>query len=1327
MPSVIEIRITASNAQAIAALKQVANEAERSGSKVKNAGSGGFSGLISSGDGFISTLGRIGLAAQGLTVIFKTVYETAKTAFGPGIDFDRQIETAQLGISGIIMSMTKLNGHEVGLGDAMKIANDAVSQLQEKSAKIGLPLKDMVSAFQSIVGPGLQAKMSMDQIVQFTVTGTKAVKSMMSPMANEMQIVQELRSMVSGNIDQNSQVARALGITNEQVNQAKQSAGGLFQYLQERLNGFSAIAEVYPTTLNGIIEKFASMFQQASGNSVKPFISDFKEGLSAITKSLFTVNEATKEINFNPAITSVIKSIEDGVNNLRDYITRIGPTITDVKTAVINVYEAIKPLLLSIADLFDKCAPPVVKLIDTIARLINDSAPALQAIMKALAYVISLVADNIETLISKLAAVALAFATVEAAVIAVKGALWALGKITVFAEMIEMAYGAAKAIKSIEGAVTLLGVAFQKLSTKNIVLTLLSVAGVIWGDKLIAWAEQMAGADSAISKPAKSMADLQREQDTNTLPPINTTQGNGILEPKQLPSTYDKDSKQVDIALEAEKGRLAQVVKNLNEQISEINAKTQAGLQLTLEDQAKIAAINLQIEQEKLNSNQVEQNIVSGLYSSDTDGSHKDDINKKLSTLKIAADSLQPDIDKAQKAFDQLGEVIGQFGSIAAGTAQGVQSFGEQIINIGKEQLGLEYHMGGDGVSSTDCGKFTLDTFKKMGINLVDRMANDQYDQYNAAGAIKNDLSQAKPGDLLFFYYPGDGQDYSPGETRVGHVGIYAGDNQMLHASSSRHQVSLTGIDTDHLVGIGDTSKLIGKDTAAQGSSASNTYATIAKDWKKQLESGMEGVTEAKAKALKFAADMLDKAAEVESDYQGLIGDTTAKAYLDIDTKYAKLRQQFAAGGAPMKDILDKIDKMEVIEKNRADFSQTQKDIETANTELGFRESEFLNIIASGAENASQVLMEYSAAYLKSMQVSIEKLKDELKKAEDSATGDKETAIKIRAELAKIPAALNAFLEKTISQTNEKIQNQIDAINADPTKTNLVKNYETDLLTKQQHRENADTYNTQANLIESDKKKWNDEHKDMDADLIIRQLRAKARLEELQGQVTTLMQDVEKAGRQGLENGLLNFFEEGYKSCHKLIDAVKDLASSVLSEMNKVFAQDLTRRLMQKFYPKPPGAKDGGSLEKYADGGSMDSGQVKGPGTGTSDSILAYLGNFRKFVRIANGEYVIKEKAVNKFGTKFFDKLNSGLIPDEFLQVKAKFAAGGSTSGKIFAGAKDLAASLPGNGDVSVPLRIINVSDPNAVPKYMQSRDGEKVFLNVVEKNSEVIKRLIRR
>lgn len=69
-------------------------------------------------------------------------------------------------------------------------------------------------------------------------------------------------------------------------------------------------------------------------------------------------------------------------------------------------------------------------------------------------------------------------------------------------------------------------------------------------------------------------------------------------------------------------------------------------------------------------------------------------------------------------------------------------------------------------------------------------------------------------------------------------------------------------------------------------------------------------------------------------------------------------------------------------------------------------------------------------------------------------------------------------------------------------------------------------------------------------------------------------------------------------------------------------------------------------------------GQVRGPGTGTSDSIMA---------RLSNGEYVIKAAAVRRLGSGYLDMLNNGMHVPRFADgglVNAAMSAPGVTPGR---------------------------------------------------------------
>jgi len=101
--------------------------------------------------------------------------------------------------------------------------------------------------------------------------------------------------------------------------------------------------------------------------------------------------------------------------------------------------------------------------------------------------------------------------------------------------------------------------------------------------------------------------------------------------------------------------------------------------------------------------------------------------------------------------------------------------------------------------------------------------------------------------------------------------------------------------------------------------------------------------------------------------------------------------------------------------------------------------------------------------------------------------------------------------------------------------------------------------------------------------------------------------------------------------------------------------------------------------------GLASGGSISGPGTSKSDSIPAML---------SNGEYVINADAVNKFGTRFFDRLNFGMVP--------AFADGGIVTGPslsdISINPRNIGNLFNGNGKtggIKVDQTINNYGDYN--------------------------------
>ena len=97
---------------------------------------------------------------------------------------------------------------------------------------------------------------------------------------------------------------------------------------------------------------------------------------------------------------------------------------------------------------------------------------------------------------------------------------------------------------------------------------------------------------------------------------------------------------------------------------------------------------------------------------------------------------------------------------------------GQAIADFALQFVGYPYVYGGSSPSGFDCSGFTSYVYKQFGYS-INRTASTQLDNGYAVS-----MSELQPGDLVMF---------KKGSTskRATHVGLYIGNNQFVHASTS--------------------------------------------------------------------------------------------------------------------------------------------------------------------------------------------------------------------------------------------------------------------------------------------------------------------------------------------------------------------------------------------------------------------------------------------------------------------------------------------------------------------------------------------------------------
>ncbi|NLB20003.1 MAG: hypothetical protein GX829_04025, partial [Clostridium sp.] len=201
--------------------------------------------------------------------------------------------------------------------------------------------------------------------------------------------------------------------------------------------------------------------------------------------------------------------------------------------------------------------------------------------------------------------------------------------------------------------------------------------------------------------------------------------------------------------------------------------------------EADVKLVELQEEEKKIEEDLSGKELslmASGKAIVNNSNSSDSDLESAITELRnvrkqIITDSADTEVvDLIEKAKSILNERASsrQSSGMSSGTASASSS---SIVNKAYQYLGVPYVWGGTSPGGFDCSGFIQYVYRAQGINLP-RTSGGQ-----ASSGSYVSISNAQPGDIVYF-----------GQSRVTHVGIYIGNNRMIHSPSPGKSVMITNM-----------------------------------------------------------------------------------------------------------------------------------------------------------------------------------------------------------------------------------------------------------------------------------------------------------------------------------------------------------------------------------------------------------------------------------------------------------------------------------------------------------------------------------------------------
>ncbi len=258
-------------------------------------------GALLASDTLISSLARLGFTIFGITQSVNILKSAYGGMFAETIGREVRLQQVMLQTQTTIAATNKVLRNGVELTNPLDSVlalkgpiQKAIEDIRRESLNIaGTTSEAIIQVFGTVSSQIGQVGGSIEDAKKLALSFSAALGTI--GMSDPGLAVQEVGSMLRGDIDNNSILARSLGITNKDIQKAKQT-GDLVEFITKKLAAFTAGQKIQAQGFAGITSNIQEIQQEMGRALGAPMLQPLLDGLGEVYRRMSLVVKPTMQI-----------------------------------------------------------------------------------------------------------------------------------------------------------------------------------------------------------------------------------------------------------------------------------------------------------------------------------------------------------------------------------------------------------------------------------------------------------------------------------------------------------------------------------------------------------------------------------------------------------------------------------------------------------------------------------------------------------------------------------------------------------------------------------------------------------------------------------------------------------------------------------------------------------------------------------------------------------------------------------------------------------------------------------------------------------------------